>query len=104
MNDACWPASAKSRHAFIDDRLDSMAFRINDERRVIVLAVVRSRTGRAIIGPAMRERCGVELVNGLTRLRSKREMKTRAGCMRTCLSKVDMADVGFRSSLNSEGP
>lgn len=56
-----------------------MSVGIDDERRVIVLAVMGSQAGRAIITAAMRDCCRIKPIDRLAARSGKRQMKARTG-------------------------
>src|SRR5215471_12296981 len=58
-------------------RLYPVSVRIDDEGGVVIGAVHRPQTGRAVITPSSAQRCGVERVDGGCIWRCKAEMQTR---------------------------
>ena len=57
--------------------LDAVAVGIDDERRIIVRAVIGAKPGLAIVAPAALQRRGVERVDAFARRRRKAEMQAR---------------------------
>src|SRR6516225_272735 len=58
-------------------RLDAVPIGVHHESRVVVGAVVRSQTGRAVITPAEAQRGLVELVHATARRRRKTDVQAR---------------------------
>src|SRR5215211_5991825 len=57
--------------------LDAVAVGIDDERRVVVRAVIGAKPGLAVLAPAALQRRGVEGADALARRRRKAEMQAR---------------------------
>src|SRR5215218_8669621 len=55
--------------------LDAVAVGIDDERRIIVRAVIGAKPGLAVVAPAALQRRGVEGVDALARRRRKADMQ-----------------------------
>lgn len=65
-----------------------MAFRVYNERRVVVRTVVLSQAGRAVVLSAMRHCSSMKLVDGLARACTECEMEALAWRVCTCISQV----------------
>src|SRR5215208_1789969 len=57
--------------------LDAVAVGVDDERRIIVRAVIGAKPGLAVVAPAALQRRGMEGVDAFARRRRKAEMQAR---------------------------
>src|SRR6202030_1580505 len=83
------PARQGARSARAGGRLDVVAIRVEHERSVVAVGVLRSQTGSAVIAPSGRERGRVERVHLFAAVRGEGDMNRSSGAIRRGDHEVD---------------
>jgi hypothetical protein len=98
-----WASKRRNLAWRVENRLDVMAVRVDDESRVIMWAIIRPGTGRAIVTATMSECGGMEESNALAIRSREGQMKTRAGWTLTSRAKLDGQLVTAASNTITHG-
>lgn len=98
-----WASKRRNLAWRVENRLDVMAVRVDDESRVIMRAIVRPGTGRAIVTATMSECGGMEESNALAIRSREGQMKTRTRRTLALRAKLDCQLIAAASNTVAYG-